>query len=61
MRIVQLWSLETMLHRILQKVMQHGLHQHILLEAISRLLEGHLLDEVFDLSTFESERIQLKI
>ena len=50
-----------MLHRILQKVMQHGLHQHILLEAISRLLEGHLLDEVFDLSTFESERIQLKI
>ena len=47
---------------MLQKVvMQHGLHQDILLEAISRLLEGHLLDEVFDLSTFESERIQLKI
>ena len=28
------------------------LHQDILLEAISRLLEGHLLDEVFDLKHF---------
>ena len=38
MRIVQFWSLETIIHRILQKVMQHRLHQGILLESISRLL-----------------------
>ena len=42
--------------------MQHGLHQGILLESISRL-EGHLLDEVLDLSTFEFSTTwtQLKI
>ena len=29
MRIIQVWSLDTIIHRIVQKVMQHGHHQDI--------------------------------